>query len=301
MNIFTDTIKNWFCSDDVKSSQKDYLSHLPSDILKEMMKHLPLDSVRGLSRTERKIKPIADSVIPIKIQEYLENIGFLIISKGKQSNLTVIENYHQFNDEAKLYPDGSPERLGLLRKAVCMLFSNLDIFYQSQYCIDKDELLAVQLLKTKNFRWRNIHYSKESAKIALLYLNFLKTNQIKVTSLDISFHQPLDRKCLNALLGALSRNQSIKEVVLSGSNWNLLFLKAILKAITNNRQIKQLRVDDAKFLGCNGNEWWWEMDEKEKNRKKFNAFVVAELKNSFDYLPSAWYQHQRITFGSSFF
>ncbi len=279
----------------------DYLSPLPPEILTEIMTHLSIEDVHALSLTNRKIKPTTKPVIQFKTNLKTQNL-FESYSFSKYSATSKREIYIKEVEKAKIFQNGSNERVQALRDAICSLYSAIDLsdllrpLLSQDQANFKDKLLVEKLMKGLityehdlcNFGYYNYVSSHRSIlQNVILFLNLLKTNQFHPKELEVQFicSKSVPSKLIETFVEALCENHTINSVKIKWDDCNLIQLEAILEAVKNNERIVKFQIEETgSTRRCSGYELFWQKNAKEKSYKEFQDLIKNKLNSTFQIL-----------------
>lgn len=253
-----------------KSLEVDTFSNLPTDVLNEVMRHLPLRELNALKLTSKGIKLLSKNHFPLATQNFLENLLVSILEDSYVKRILSNESHLDFKEKYEILLNGSEEKCQALRAFICSIFYGHTTMYS-----------AIEMLKPLHFYddhflppfiIKNIGINDESFfqcglgdhdyEIFNLSLDMLEKNRLNPEVVDFWFGRNsfLSKQTLGKILKIIRKNVTLKELQFTIYKWNYSDLKTFLDAINDNAQIRKISICERSFHPWSDEMWFWECE-----------------------------------------
>lgn len=259
-------------ANDTQAEPKDYLTHMPQDILNLIIHHLGLnfESIQALHLAEKKITSLTAEALQLSNLHYLEH---------KFKNFW--DKYPKFTRNDFNEIKNPADKVHLLRENIGLLIKDnipgdSDLLYVFKD-VEQDKILLTHLMKSiNNFSV----FLFENSCVNRHYLHLIKTNQVGLDYVD--FHVVEENLC-KKFVDTFRYTKSIERIKFDANDWDLLQLEKIFDAINKNETIKEFVFND-KLSWITEYEYQGNIEKilARIRRNKFMRVLESKLQDSFE-------------------
>lgn len=278
-------------SPEAKSQKIDTFSTLPTDVLNEMMGHLPLRDLNALKLTSNGIKHLTKNHFPLATQNFLENLIICLLKDSYVKRLLSNESHQDFKEKYETLLNGSVEKCQALRAFICSIFNEQTSLYSAIDILEplhfyEDHFLPPFMIKNMGVDNDDsaflCSFSYNDLKTLNLSLDMLENNRLNPKILDFRCSNIyLSKQILGKLLSVIRKNTTINEVQLNVFKWNYSDLKALLEAINDNTKIRKIEITEDSLELWIEDKWFWEREVQSWRIETINKIVYQALADDF--------------------